>query len=103
MIKQHIGTLSSIALARGPRTSCCRTTGGRSLASSSAGTLACCCSSSLIFILMVSLDAKQISKRYEPEDEAAAVILGVGILGAILTMASIVKYLSTARLGAPVA
>jgi len=94
MIKQHIRTLSSVALAVIlyfvlPHDWRQIT---RILISWNAGVLLFLV---LIFILMVSLDAKQISKRYEPEDEAAPVILGVGILGAILTMASIVKYLST--------
>ena len=48
----------------------------------------------LVALLMLRLDAKQISKRYEPEDEAAPVILVISIIGAILAMASIVMYLS---------
>jgi uncharacterized membrane protein len=49
----------------------------------------------LIAQLIFSMDATQISKRYEPEDEAAPVILIISIIGAILAMASIVAYLST--------
>lgn len=45
--------------------------------------------------LMFSLNAKQISKRYEAEDEAAPVILAISIVGAVLAMASIAVYLST--------
>jgi uncharacterized membrane protein len=44
---------------------------------------------------MFGLSAQQISKRYEPEDEAAPVILVISTIGAILAMASIVAYLST--------
>jgi uncharacterized membrane protein len=94
MIKQHIRTLSSVALAVVlyfllPHDWRQIT---RVLISWNAGVLLFLV---LICILMVSLDAKQISKRYEPEDEAAPVILVVGIVGAILAMASIVMYLST--------
>jgi uncharacterized membrane protein len=94
MIKQHIRTLSSVALAVVlyfllPHDWRELT---RVLISWNAGVLLFLV---LICILMVSLDAKQISKRYEPEDEAAPVILVVGIVGAILAMASIMMYLST--------
>lgn len=53
----------------------------------------------LLFLALVSwmmfrLNAVQISKRYEEEDEAAVLILVISIVGAILTMASILAFLS---------
>src|SRR4051812_34148246 len=48
----------------------------------------------LIYTLMANMDAKQISKKYEPEDQAAPVILVISIIGAIVAMASIVAILS---------
>jgi uncharacterized membrane protein len=48
----------------------------------------------LIYTLMANMDAKQISKKYEPEDQAAPFILIVGIIGAIVAMGSIVAFLS---------
>jgi len=48
----------------------------------------------LAYRLMFRLDAKQLVKKYEEEDEAAGVILIISIIGAILTMASIVAFLS---------
>jgi uncharacterized membrane protein len=44
--------------------------------------------------LMFSLNAAQLTKKYEDEDEAAPLILLISIAGAILAMASIVKFLS---------
>jgi uncharacterized membrane protein len=44
--------------------------------------------------LMFSLNATQLSKKYEEEDEAAPLILFISIGGAILAMASIVMFLS---------
>jgi uncharacterized membrane protein len=44
--------------------------------------------------LMFSLNATQLSKKYEDEDEAAALILVISIVGAILAMASIVAFLA---------
>jgi uncharacterized membrane protein len=48
----------------------------------------------LIYTLMANMDAKQISKKYEPEDQAAPIILIISIVGAIVAMASIVAVLS---------
>jgi len=47
--------------------------------------------------LMFGLNAEQLTKKYEEEDEAAPVILIVSIVGAILAMASIVAFLSGLR------
>jgi uncharacterized membrane protein len=47
--------------------------------------------------LMFSLDAAQLTKKYQEEDEAAPLILVVSIVGAILAMASIVAFLSGLR------
>jgi uncharacterized membrane protein len=47
--------------------------------------------------LMFSLNAEQLIKKYEEEDEAAPLILVISIVGAILTMASIVAFLSGLR------
>jgi uncharacterized membrane protein len=94
MIKQHIRLLSSVAAAIAlyfllPHQWREIT---RVLVSWNAGVLLFLV---LIWKLMFGLNAKQISKRYEPEDEAAPVILVISIIGAILAMASIVAYLST--------
>jgi len=48
----------------------------------------------LIYTLMANMDAKQISKKYEPEDQAAPIILIISIVGAIVAMASIIAVLS---------
>jgi uncharacterized membrane protein len=48
----------------------------------------------LVCKLMFSLNAAQISKKYEEEDEAAGLILVISVVGAILAMASIVAFLS---------
>ena len=48
----------------------------------------------LIYQLMANMDAKAISKKYEPEDQAAPLILIISIIGAIMAMASIVAVLS---------
>jgi uncharacterized membrane protein len=45
--------------------------------------------------LMFRLDAAQMSKRYEEEDEAAGVILFISIAGSMLAMVSIAMFLST--------
>jgi uncharacterized membrane protein len=47
--------------------------------------------------LMFSLDAAQLTKKYQEEDEAAPLILVVSIVGAILAMTSIVAFLSGLR------
>jgi uncharacterized membrane protein len=44
--------------------------------------------------LMFGLNAAQLTRKYEEEDEAAPLILVVSIVGAILAMASIVAFLS---------
>jgi uncharacterized membrane protein len=49
----------------------------------------------LAYRLMFRLDSKQLLKKYEEEDEAAVVILAISIIGAILTMASILAFLSS--------
>ena len=49
----------------------------------------------LIWQLMAGLNAVQINDHYREEDEAAPVILVISILASILTVASIVAYLST--------
>lgn len=94
MIRQHIRTLASVAVAVVLYFVLPRDWGQltRVLVSWNAGVLLFL---ALAYQLMSSLDAKQISKRYEPEDEAAPVILVISIIGAILAMASIVVYLST--------
>ncbi|WP_129776815.1 DUF1345 domain-containing protein [Peristeroidobacter soli] len=48
----------------------------------------------LAFWLMTGLSAKQISDRYQEEDETAPGILIISIVAAILAMASIVEFLS---------
>ena len=48
----------------------------------------------LVGRLMFRMSATQLNKKYEEEDEAAALILIISIGGAILAMASIVAFLS---------
>jgi uncharacterized membrane protein len=48
----------------------------------------------LVGKLMFGLNATQMTKKYEDEDEAAALILVISIVGAILAMTSIVAFLS---------
>ena len=48
----------------------------------------------LIGKMMFSMNASQMSEKFEEEDEAAALILVIGIVGAIMAMASIVAFLS---------
>ena len=48
----------------------------------------------LIGKMMLGMNASQMSKKYEDEDEAAALILIIGIVGALLAMASIIGFLS---------
>jgi uncharacterized membrane protein len=52
----------------------------------------------LLFLILVGalmrLSAKDLCDRYEDEDETAPVILVISILGAILTMVSILMFLS---------
>ena len=48
----------------------------------------------LVYRLMFRLDATQISKKYEDEDEAAGVILVISVMSSIMTMAAIVAFLS---------
>lgn len=93
MIKQHVRLLSSAAAAvilyfLQPHDWMQLT---RVLVSWNAGVLLFL---GLAYQLMFSLDAKQLSKLYEPEDEAAPLILIISVIGAILAMASIVIYLS---------
>jgi uncharacterized membrane protein len=45
--------------------------------------------------LMTKLNADQISERYKEEDETAPLILIISVIGAMLTVASIVAFLST--------
>ena len=49
----------------------------------------------LSYRLMTGMSATQIGEHYEDEDETAPVILIISIIGAILTVASIVAFLST--------
>ena len=48
----------------------------------------------LAYLVMRTQTAAQISERYREEDETAPVILFIGVVGAILAMASIVAFLS---------
>ncbi len=48
----------------------------------------------LVGQMMLRMNATQLSKKYEEEDEAAALILVISIVGAILAMASIIAFLS---------
>jgi uncharacterized membrane protein len=48
----------------------------------------------LIGQVMVSLDSAQLTRKYQEEDETAALILMIGVLGAVLAMTSIIAFLS---------
>jgi uncharacterized membrane protein len=56
----------------------------------------------LVVHYMTALSATQFCERYKEEDETAPVILIIGILGAVLAVASIVAFLSQTTRTSPV-